>query len=396
MAAAPEPQSTGDAATRKLAIATKPFKGDFDQMLERRIIRVYSPYSRSLYYIDKGRERGLGAELVRDFERWVNQKYAKQLGKRPLTVYIVAATRDKLLSDLNDGVADIAIGNLTVTEERLKVVDFVAPDEKIVNVEILVTGPASPAIATIDDLSGKIVHVRKASSYYASLMALNERLKKEGKPAVNLVLVPDALEDEDMLEMMNGGLLQAMVVDDWKAKLWSQVLPKLNLHADVDPAAADQEGLGDPQEQSAARRGAERLLRELGQEAGCGRVPQAAVHEEHQDPEQSRCRRGLQAFPGGGRAIPEIRPAVQIRSIDARGTGLSGIDARPEQEKPRRRRRRDAAHAGHRQVVEGWRHQRHRIEHPWRRQVHGPADDEVLHRRQVRRAEPDIVRVREL
>jgi membrane-bound lytic murein transglycosylase MltF len=233
LAAAPEPQSTGDAATRKLAIATKPFKGDFDQMLERRIIRVYSPYSRSLYYIDKGRERGLGAELVRDFERWVNQKYAKQLGKRPLTVYIVAATRDKLLSDLNDGVADIAIGNLTVTEERLKVVDFVAPDEKIVNVEILVTGPASPAIGNIDDLSGKVVHVRKASSYYASLMALNERLKKEGKPAVNLVLVPDALEDEDMLEMMNGGLLQAMVVDDWKAKLWSQVLPKLNLHADV-------------------------------------------------------------------------------------------------------------------------------------------------------------------
>jgi len=232
-AAAPASQSAGDTSTRKLALATEPFKGDFDQMLERRMIRVYAPYSRSLYFIDKGRERGLGAELVRDFERWVNQKYAKQLGKRPLTIYIVAATRDKLLTDLNDGVADIAIGNLTVTEERLKVVDFVAPDDKLVNVEILVTGPASPAMSTIEDLSGKTVHVRKASSYYASLTALNERFKKEGKAAVNLVFVPDALEDEDMLEMLNGGLLQAMVVDDWKAKLWSQVLPKITLHKDI-------------------------------------------------------------------------------------------------------------------------------------------------------------------
>jgi membrane-bound lytic murein transglycosylase MltF len=106
----------------------------------------------------------------------------------------------------------------------------VAPDEKLVNIEVLVTGPASPAIASLDELSGKTVHVREASSYYASLVALNERFKKEGKAPVKLVSVPAALEDEDMLEMMNAGLLQAMVVDDWKAKMWAQVLTKLNVH----------------------------------------------------------------------------------------------------------------------------------------------------------------------
>jgi membrane-bound lytic murein transglycosylase MltF len=47
------------------------------------------------------------------------------------------------------------------------------------------------------------------------------------------VLVPDALEDEDMLEMMNAGLLQVMVVDAWKAKLWLQVLPKLTVHEEI-------------------------------------------------------------------------------------------------------------------------------------------------------------------
>jgi membrane-bound lytic murein transglycosylase MltF len=74
------------------------------------------------------------------------------------------------------------------------------------------------------------VHVRKASSYYESLNALNSRLKKEGKPAVNLVFVPDALEDEDMMEMLNVGLLEAIVVDDWKARIWAQLLPQVKVN----------------------------------------------------------------------------------------------------------------------------------------------------------------------
>ena len=223
----------GAEGTRQLTVANKPWTGDFDQMLERRMIRVYAPYGRTLYYIDKGRERGIAAELVRDFERWVNQKYAKQLGKRPLTVYIVAATRDTLAADLNGGLADIAVGYLSATEEHLKVADFVAPDEKVSDIEILVTGPGSPAIASIDDLSGKTVHVRKSSTYYESLTTLNDRFRKAGKPPVNLVLVPDALEDEDMLEMTNAGLLQAIVVDGWKARVWAQVLPKVTVHETI-------------------------------------------------------------------------------------------------------------------------------------------------------------------
>lgn len=115
----------------------------------------------------------------------------------------------------------------------LKDVDFVAPDENIASAEIVVTGPASPSIASIDDLSGKTVHVREYSAYYLSLTALNKRFKAAGKPEVKLALVPNALEDEDMLEMLNVGLLETIVVDDWKAKMWATVLPKVTLHEQV-------------------------------------------------------------------------------------------------------------------------------------------------------------------
>jgi len=235
------PVSSGPASkekVRQLDISVKPWTGDFDAMLKRHMIRVLVPYSRSLYFNDKGRERGLSAENVRDFERWLNKKYAQKLGKRPLTVYIIPTTRDKLLPEVVQGLGDIAVGNLTVTAERLKTADFASPADRPGVKELVVTGPKSPAIAAVEDLAGKTVHVRKASSYYESLEALNRQFQKEGKPAVKLVLVPDALEDEDMMEMLNAGLLEVVVVDDWKAKMWAQILPKIR----VNERAAVREG----------------------------------------------------------------------------------------------------------------------------------------------------------
>ena len=231
---APTPPPAATPAPRKLQIANKPWTGDFDKMLERRMIRVYAPFSRSLYFSDRGRERGLAVELVRDWERYINFKYAKQLGKRPLTIYIGPATRDKLLPYVADGLADVAIGNLTVTEERLKTVDFVPGDEgrKTIS-EIVVTGPKSPELRSVDDLSGKRVHVRKASSYYESLEKLNEKLQKDEKPPVTLIMVPDSLEDEDMMEMLDAGLIEFLVVDDWKARMWTPVLPHLTARGDL-------------------------------------------------------------------------------------------------------------------------------------------------------------------
>src|SRR5215472_14549766 len=219
---------------RELKITNKPWTGDFDKMLERRVIRVYAPFSRSLYFNDKGRERGIAVELVRDWERYINIKYAKQLGKRPLTIYIMPATRNKLLPDVRDGLADVGIGNLTVTDERLKEVDFVPGDEGRRTIsEVVVTGPKSPELKSVDDLSGKRVHVRKASSYYESLQQLNERFKQEGKPEVQLVLIPDGVEDEDLMEMLDAGLVELTVVDDWKAHMWARVLPKLTVRIDL-------------------------------------------------------------------------------------------------------------------------------------------------------------------
>jgi len=84
---------------------------------------------------------------VLDFERYINQKLKTQ--KRPITVYIIPTTRDRLLPDVAAGLGDIAAGNLTITEERLRVVDFASAGVRNYVSEMVITGPKSPAVQCI-------------------------------------------------------------------------------------------------------------------------------------------------------------------------------------------------------------------------------------------------------
>jgi membrane-bound lytic murein transglycosylase MltF len=228
-ASAPIPASE----TRRIDLTNKPWRGDFDAMLERRMIRVLAPFSRTLYFNDRGHERGVTADTVRDFERFVNKTYADRLDKRPITVIMIPTTRDRLLPGLAEGIGDIAAGNLTATEDRLKQADFVTAHALKPTRELVLTGPKSPALSTLSDLKGKTVDVRRHSSYYESLIALNNRFRQAGKPPMRIVLLPDALEDEDAMEMLNVGLLQILVVDDWKARMWAQMLPNVKVHENM-------------------------------------------------------------------------------------------------------------------------------------------------------------------
>jgi membrane-bound lytic murein transglycosylase MltF len=235
-AAAPTAAVESDAGKpktqKKAALTTRTavFKGDFEAMKERRLVRVAVPYSRTLYFNDGGVQRGITADTLHEFERWLNKKY--KTGTRPITVYAMPTTRERLLKKVIDGEADVAAGNLTITAGRDASVDFSAPLATGI-AEVVVSGPASPALSTLDDLAGKTVHVRPSSSYHENLKKLNERFRQAGKPAVELRLVPDALEDEDLMDMLGAGIVNLIVVDDWKAKLWAGMIKGLTVHENL-------------------------------------------------------------------------------------------------------------------------------------------------------------------
>jgi len=217
---------TGLDLTRILAKWT----GDLDGMQQRRTIRVLTTYNRTLYFIDKGTERGTAADQGRLLETELNKTMAD--GHLKVSVVFVPVSRGELLPALMDGRGDLVMGNLTVTPERQKIVDFTDP--WIANVdEIVVTGPNGPAIAVRDDLSGQEVFVRESSSYYESLVALNKDFAARGlKPAV-IVSAPEEFEDEDLMEMAAAGLVKVLVVDNHKAWFWQRVIPSLKLYPSV-------------------------------------------------------------------------------------------------------------------------------------------------------------------
>ena len=225
-----EPPRAARADEELLAHVEKPWTGDLDQMIKRRRVRVLVTYSKTFYFLDRGRQRGATYDAMHAFEDDLNKRLGT--GHLKVQVIFIPVSRDELLPGLVNGRGDIAAANLTITDERRQQVDFSDPLATGVD-EIVVTGPKSPPIASVQDLSGQEVFVRKSSSYYQSLESLNAELQKAGKPAVRLKPAPEALEDEDLLEMVNAGLIKLVVVDNHKAEFWAQIFPKIRLHPEA-------------------------------------------------------------------------------------------------------------------------------------------------------------------
>ncbi|MFL6230660.1 MAG: transglycosylase SLT domain-containing protein [Pyrinomonadaceae bacterium] len=203
------------------------WKGDLDGMIERRYIRALVTYNRSYYFYDGAEQRGLSYESLKEFEKSLNQKLG--MGNRQVSVIFIPVQRGDLLQALEEGRGDIAASNIAITPEGLALVDYSDPVRDDVS-NLVVTGPNSPAVTTLDDLGGREVFIRKRSRYGFMLTRLNEELKKSGKPLVILKAADENLEDEDILEMVNAGIVNITVVDSLVGELWAKVFEHLTLH----------------------------------------------------------------------------------------------------------------------------------------------------------------------
>ncbi|MEM1112181.1 MAG: transporter substrate-binding domain-containing protein [Pseudomonadota bacterium] len=207
-----------------------PWTGDLEGMEERRAIRVLTVYSVGRYYLDEAQEKGLVYEMFKEYEKYLND----QLGKKHLKVYVVfiPVARDELIPALLEGRGDVVAASLSITPERLQDIDFTRPTSKSVS-EVLVTGPSAPALASITDLSGKTLFVRQSSSYRESVEELNRAFAEQGKAAVAIEPLSELLEDDDLIEMVNSGMLPWAIVDDYKTQLWDGVFNDITIRDDI-------------------------------------------------------------------------------------------------------------------------------------------------------------------
>jgi membrane-bound lytic murein transglycosylase MltF len=203
------------------------FTGDFDEMIQRRLIRVLVTNSKTHFFVDKGTQRGLVHEMFVTFEEELNKK----LNKKNIRVHVVfvPVSRDDIIPALLEGRGDIAAANLTITPKRKEMVDFTDPTFTHVN-EIVVTGPGFEPISGVQDLSGQEVYIRKSSSFFEHLEVLNTELAQNGQLPVRVRFAPEELETEDILEMVNAGLVNITIADSHIADFWSQIFDQIVLH----------------------------------------------------------------------------------------------------------------------------------------------------------------------
>ncbi|MCE9923177.1 transglycosylase SLT domain-containing protein [Aeromonas mytilicola] len=211
----------------------KPMLGDLDAMMARRTIRVLTTYNKTGYFIHKGVQRGATYDAFMQVEKRLNEQLRKDKALKrhlKLNFVFIPVARENLLKALIDGKGDIAAANLTITDKRKQQgVEFSAP--LIENVrELLISGPDSPKVESAADLGGKSIYVRPSSSYFESLMAYNQARKEAGEPLIDIQPASEVLEDEDLVEMVNAGLLPFIVMDEHKARFWQKIFPAIQIH----------------------------------------------------------------------------------------------------------------------------------------------------------------------
>ncbi|MGV6827082.1 MAG: transglycosylase SLT domain-containing protein [bacterium] len=204
---------------------------DLDKIHERKVLRalvVYSPTD--FFFADNGQPLGLQVELLEQYEKKLNKGIKRQEDK--IRVRYIPTSYDRLLLDLEEGRGDIAAHYLTITPVREKRFNFATGKAMKVS-ELVVVHKDVKGIATVEDLAGREVYVLKDSSYVEHLKGLNKTLKAKGLKPVKIKQADAQLRSEEIMEMVNAGAAQITVIDDYKAKLWAELMSDVRVLMDV-------------------------------------------------------------------------------------------------------------------------------------------------------------------
>lgn len=204
--------------------------GDLDEIRERRVIRVLTAYSKTNYFNYRENPKGLEYEMMCQYVEHLNKGVQKAYQKVHLA--FIPVPFDELLSSLREGKGDIVAAGMTITPERAALVDFSTPYLPDIE-EILVCNTEGMRIKSLEDLSGKEIYVRQGASYVAHLENLNTWLEAKGLSPVVVRETEENISTEDILELVNAGIINLTVVDKHVAQVWSKAFSNIRLRDDI-------------------------------------------------------------------------------------------------------------------------------------------------------------------
>ena len=183
---------------------------DIDQIKKRGKLIALTDNSSSSFYIYKNDSLGYEYELLNSF--------AKKMGVE--LEMVIAKNMDSVFEQLNRGDVDIVAANLTVTKDRLEVVNFSNPlmlvsqvlvQRKPLGWENMTTSEQNKKLVrnTIE-LSGKNIVVRKGSSFYSRLISLSEEIGEK----INIIFAPGEMNTDQLIGMVANGSADFTIADE--------------------------------------------------------------------------------------------------------------------------------------------------------------------------------------
>lgn len=198
-----------------------PVSFDLDSILKRGRLILLTENSASTYYLYRGQAKGFDYELVKAF--------ARHLGVR-LEVKILDDV-DQMFAMLNKGEGDIIASNLTVLEERMRVVNFSSPvyqtRQMLVQRKYDRNRPDSlfTLIKDTSELYTLPLWVHRYSSFFHEL----KRKSAQTGGRLEIHEAPGEISTDDLIRLTADGQIPATVTDENLAILQQFDYPELDM-----------------------------------------------------------------------------------------------------------------------------------------------------------------------
>lgn len=211
MAVAPDPDGSAgppvpaDPETAVDVAADPGYTGDLDELKRRGRLRILVPATiGGAFYLPRA---GWPVEAQHE----AAGRFARSQGLVPEMIAVERFA--DMIPALLDGRGDIIAANLTITERRRQAIGFSVP-LTTVRQQVLVAAGRDD-IVRVEDLAGRRVMVEQGSSFWERIEELRATI-----PTIELVARPTDMSDEDELDAVAAGRVDASVRDSNVASMY--------------------------------------------------------------------------------------------------------------------------------------------------------------------------------
>ncbi|MCY1272119.1 Membrane-bound lytic murein transglycosylase F [compost metagenome] len=189
------------------------------------VLRVLVNQSRNSFGEIHGEPIGIEYRRLRAFEQYLNDSSP---GRKPLSIRFIPKAKDQLLAALQRGEGDlVAPGEVLLARDGTNVSASLAWQRQVPLV--LIARQGNRRYARLEQLAGRSITLPAGSAAGEAIRKVNERLALKHLRPMTIEWLDPSLAVEDVLELVNAGIVDFSVVEQPIAERWAKVFGKLRV-----------------------------------------------------------------------------------------------------------------------------------------------------------------------